>query len=291
MQSELIPFSIRCIAVLLTCHNRKNKTMACLHALYVQVLPAEVGLSVYLVDDGSSDGTAEAVAGQFPDVRILQGNGNLYWCGGMRWAWEEAAKSNYDAYLWLNDDIELLPDALFAILNTWFNQYKETQKSSIIVGACRDPRSNQLVYGGYGWDVSKGNLPESNHPQRCYTMNGNIVFVPRDVACTVGNLSSDYTHAMGDIDYGLRASKMGFAIYIAPGILGLCAANSPTKWVSSAVPFIERWKNLHSPKGLPPWEYARLRRQCGVRFWFLVPFKVYLRVFFPWFWGGRGTRK
>ncbi|WP_333410708.1 hypothetical protein [Microcoleus sp. LAD1_D5] len=44
------------IAVLLTCFNRKQKTLACLEALFNQTLPADTSLTTYLVDDASTDG-------------------------------------------------------------------------------------------------------------------------------------------------------------------------------------------------------------------------------------------
>ncbi len=49
------------IAALLTCFNRKQKTLACLEALFNQELPADVDISTYLVDDASTDGTRDAV--------------------------------------------------------------------------------------------------------------------------------------------------------------------------------------------------------------------------------------
>ena len=47
------------IAALLTVHNRRDLTVACLSALFNQKLPEAVELQAYVVDDGSSDGTAE----------------------------------------------------------------------------------------------------------------------------------------------------------------------------------------------------------------------------------------
>ena len=44
------------IAVILTCFNRKQKTLACLEALFNQTLPADTSLTTYLVDDASTDG-------------------------------------------------------------------------------------------------------------------------------------------------------------------------------------------------------------------------------------------
>ncbi|NOZ83279.1 MAG: glycosyltransferase, partial [Epsilonproteobacteria bacterium] len=81
------------ISILLTCHNRKNKTLRCLRSLKEQVNPnEEYSCFVYLVDDGSTDGTTPAICQKFPDVNIIQGTGCLYWYGGMQLAWEHALK-------------------------------------------------------------------------------------------------------------------------------------------------------------------------------------------------------
>ena len=48
------------IAVLITSFNRKNSTLKCLGKLFSQNLK-EYYLGVYLVDDGSTDGTFKAV--------------------------------------------------------------------------------------------------------------------------------------------------------------------------------------------------------------------------------------
>jgi len=53
------------IAVLITCHNRVRKTLRCLNALF----EAEKGnctINVYLVDDGSTDGTALSIKENYP---------------------------------------------------------------------------------------------------------------------------------------------------------------------------------------------------------------------------------
>jgi len=72
------------IAVLITCFNRKAKTLESLRLLFAQDLPPDVSLQVYLVDDGSTDGTGEAIAQTYPQVTILSGTGSLFWNGGMK---------------------------------------------------------------------------------------------------------------------------------------------------------------------------------------------------------------
>ena len=70
------------IAVILTCFNRKEKTVNCIRKLKAQENVEDIVFLV--VDDGSKDGTREAIE-QLPYlVKILKGSGNFYWAGGMR---------------------------------------------------------------------------------------------------------------------------------------------------------------------------------------------------------------
>ena len=102
-RSDSITLEIRTIAVLLTCYNRKDKTLACLKQLYDSKFASAIHfeMDVYLTDDGSDDGSGAAIKENFPDVIIISGNGKLFWAGGMRNSWNEALKKHYDGFLLL----------------------------------------------------------------------------------------------------------------------------------------------------------------------------------------------
>ena len=69
-------------------------------------------IEVFLVDDCSTDGTSTALQIQYPSIKIIQGDGNLYWNRGMHLAWKTAAASKeFDYFLWLNDDTLLEKNA------------------------------------------------------------------------------------------------------------------------------------------------------------------------------------
>ena len=74
---------MKTIAALITCFNRKEKTILCLTNLFKQPLLNNFELDVFLTDDGCTDGTAEAVGKMFPQVHIIKGDGNLFWNRGM----------------------------------------------------------------------------------------------------------------------------------------------------------------------------------------------------------------
>jgi GT2 family glycosyltransferase len=136
------------LAALLTCHNRKLMTLACLKALFNQELPNEVAIDAYLVDDSSTDGTAEAVAQSYPQVKIIQGDGSLFWNGGTHLAFAEAIKYDYDFYLWLNNDTFLNPNALSKLLETWHNLRDRGERRAIVTGSTCDANTKTLTYGG-----------------------------------------------------------------------------------------------------------------------------------------------
>ena len=272
------------IAVLMTCHNRKKFTLNCLDSLFEQILSDHICLKVFLVDDGSTDGTSIAVSSKFPGVKIIYGNGDLFWCGGMRVAWSEASKNDdYDAYLWLNDDTVLYPDAI-NVLASASNKAKEfNEVDGIIVGSTKDPDTGNISYGGYQKQKDRPIIP-STQLQLCERMNGNIVLIPREVFKVLGNLSSKYTHAMGDMDYSFRAVQKGIPICVAPGFQGECESNPGSAWVNASTPLIQRLKILHSPKGLPPLEYMEYVRSHKGFWWPIYMLKLYFRVFFPSLW-------
>ena len=211
------------LAVLITCHNRCNTTLACLHALYQQ----ETNFDVYLVDDGSSDGTSEAVKANYPAVNILKGDGNLFWVGGMRLAFSEALKNGYDYYLWLNDDTILDSNALPNLLNTHHCLTKRGHPNSIVVGSVRDPLTGNLTYGGrirssLRWDRKLEPVEPGLEPIECDTMQGNCVLIPYSVAEKVGNIDAAFIHTLGDLDYGLRSRMLSCSVWIAPGYVATC---------------------------------------------------------------------
>jgi GT2 family glycosyltransferase len=266
------------IAVLLTCFNRRELTLACLRRLDGQVLGAGVESRVFLVDDGSTDGTAEAVRTAFEGVRLIRGTGHLYWGGGTRLAWQTAAaEDDYDGYLWLNDDSMIEPDAVARLLTT-LQQVGGDPPRCIVVGRFVDPETRQVQYGGW---VRGALCDVANEPTPCEQMNGNLVLVPRSVYAELGELSKEFVHNGGDIDYSLRARKRGIGLWVAPGVAGTCRSNPKNAWYDPSVPLVQRWRAMQSPKGQPlKSTYVMYRRHYGWM-WPLRLVRVLLIVLLP----------
>jgi len=94
------------IAVIIPVFNRRETTLKCLGLLKNNVLiPNNSLINIIVVDDGSTDGTAAAIKLAFPDVKILNGDGNLWWTGAINMGVEFALSQDFDYLLTrLNDD-------------------------------------------------------------------------------------------------------------------------------------------------------------------------------------------
>jgi GT2 family glycosyltransferase len=263
------------IAVLLTCHNRREKTSGCLWSLRNQIgLAASVfKLNIFLVDDGCNDGTAEAALRIWPSANIIAGDGSLFWCGGMRKAWLAAAPTNPDYYLLVNDDTILFDDAVERLLALC----PTPEEPIIAVGAIRDPKTGHWAYGGLQADTP---FVDGAAPARlCRTMNANCALIPRVVYERIGMFYSVYRHAMGDMDYGLQAGRNGIAVYETSSFVGECRLNPEAgSWKDRSLPRMVRWQKLISTKALPPIEWMHYcKRNCGV-WWPRYVISPYIRI-------------
>lgn len=269
------------ITVLLTVHNRREKTLECLRNLFHQELPSGHKITVFLTDDGCTDGTREAIANEFPAVNVVDGDGTLFWNRGMIAAWKEAAKISPDFYLWLNDDTYLMPGALSTLIEC----SERHQDKALIVGAtCSTTDSTATTYGGR---TKSGRLiPVSDTDYQCATLNGNIVLVPSCVYNRLGTNDPMFRHSLGDFDYGLRATKENIPIIQAPGHLGTCDLHDKmAKWCDPTQPLKARWHHFFSPTGANPFEFFRYKkRHAGYPMACATLCSNFLHVIFPKLW-------
>ena len=255
------------IAVLLTCFNRKEKTCACLQSLYVgldrynKARPGQkISLEVFLIDDGCTDGTAEAVRAQCAEksVHIIQGNGSLFWAGGMRLAWNEAYKrhTEWDFYLLLNDDTELLPGAFQELMDTHKYAIDCYKVPGIYSGiTCASDDHTKRTYSGRVWvNRFKGTtkyIGISDSPQMCELTNANILLVHKNTVDKIGLLSTSYQHGFADYDYSIRARKKDIPVLVSAKACGICDNDHMDKKLQEQrvinMSFIERWKYFRHP--------------------------------------------
>lgn len=226
------------IAVLLTFHNRKEKTLRCISSLYNALdhyhsvqQENNLLLELFLTDDGSTDGTSECIAERFGNshITIIQGDGNLFWAGGMRKAWNTAldSKIDWDFYLLLNDDVELMPNVFDELFDAHQYAIEHYGREGVYSGITCDPNDhNKMTYGGNVWTnrllAKSVRLFPSGEPQLCDVTNANILMVSNSVVKKIGIFYKGYVHGSADQDYSDMARKNKLPVLLTAHFCGLC---------------------------------------------------------------------
>lgn len=246
LQDILKKYDMNNIAVLITCHNRKNTTLKCLGHLY----SIRNDIDVFCVDDNSSDGTAEAIKEQYPSVRLIMGDGSLFWCRGMRKAWVSAREQkDYDFYIWLNDDMELYQNAFDEILEC----SELFHHKAIVSGLVQESSSLKVIYGGY--DEHQRLIEANGSNNAIHHLNGNFVLVPKYVFNKIGYFDEVFHHDIGDVDYGFMARKNNIPVVSTRCYIGRTdevLKSASLRIRKNGVGIINRFKKLYSPLGAPP---------------------------------------
>lgn len=232
------------IAILLTCHNRKKKTLASLRSIfiaqeaYISLRNENLKLEVFMTDDGCIDRTAEAVLNEFHDkhICIVKGSGSCYWAGGMRMAWNEAMKQKekWDFYLLLNDDTTVCPNVFDELLLTHNYALSTFGKGGIYSGiTCSNNDRSRITYGGDVFDTAaRGTwhrVGVSDTPQLVDMINANILLVDASVVEKVGIFPDVYVHGCADTDYCMMVRRNGLPALVTANICGMCDDDHLTK--------------------------------------------------------------
>jgi GT2 family glycosyltransferase len=270
------------MAILLVCRNRRNTTVAAVRRLREQTL--QTPTRIVLFDDASTDGTVEAVLAEVPDALVVRGDGDAFWNGGLFRAWQRALDLPCDAFLWLNDDVTLDPDAFTRLAQAWaIMRERQASDQFVLIGSTRDA-AGEITYGGLrhirtpaAFRVKRVRPGEGLVPVD--TFNGNVVLVPRAVVDRIGINDPAYHHNLGDFDYGLRVTRAGIPAMLLPGTLGCCEDNMAKRWRGFGSPELsmrDQWRKVNTHHGLPFaswWLFTRRHSGALWPFHFLLPYR------------------
>lgn len=271
------------VTVIFTCFNRKEKTLCCMKSLSEGNKNLEFGFVV--LDDSSSDGTPEQLEqmnGEGWNIKILHGDGNSYWAGGMRKAIACAKKhTDTEYYLLVNDDVEFYPEAIEKMIAEAEKIRKEKKKAFALVGPMCD-RAGAFSYGGirYQQGIHYSEVKPGDENRCCDTFNMNCLLLEKETFRAVPNFDEHYIHSLADFDYGLCMKRMGIPLLVAGFYVGVCPDNDPKGgWSDRSLSRLERLKKKESVKGAPfgPWFYF-LRKNFGIGQALLHAFTPYIRI-------------
>jgi GT2 family glycosyltransferase len=168
---------------------------------------------VWVVDDGSTDGTADYLA-TLPEnaVTILTGNGSLWWGGAVAKAMSEiaAGAADSDYILLLNDDVEFSKNYVAEMVET-----SRKERHAVVVSPQFDQVSQELQYTGYRINHWWLRI-EATKGDRIDATVGRGLLVPVHAIRGAGIVDAKrFPHYMGDIEYTARLVRCGSALRVA----------------------------------------------------------------------------
>lgn len=228
------------VYIIIPVHNRKAITLQCL-----DTLDKNGDLKKYyiiVVDDGSTDGTSEAIQSLYPDIIILAGDGNLWWTGAIKKGMEYAYEKGAEYFIWLNDDC--YPH------NGSIGRLVELCKSDcrIIAGCqCFDPDTLRFNYAGIV--IKNNNIVEVSElgyrTLECDGISGHLACLPRLLIEDIGYPKPEfYPHYYGDHAYTHHAKKRGYKLLIHENAKAVSKNDHQIiSWLDPKEPLLSYWQD------------------------------------------------
>jgi GT2 family glycosyltransferase len=210
------------ISIIVLAFNQRDKTLRCLANIFdTQATPVHV----VVWDNGSVDGTVEAVGMEFPRVLVHHHPENLGVAGGRNAAARlavEAVRSEY--LLFLDNDMELEPDFVSELLALFEDD--DTVRQTQAKLRFMDDRST--LNDGGGCDISfvlgrtrpvgYGEIDEGqyDHVRTCVACGG-AMMVRTDIFEELGGFDETFSpFGPEDLDFSLRLTKAGYKALFVP---------------------------------------------------------------------------
>jgi len=242
------------VSVVVPVYNNLAYTVACLHSLFEHA--AGQALEVVVIDDASSDGTADYLA-RCQGIRVLSNAQNL---GYLRSCNLAAQASRGDYLVFLNNDTTVTSGWLEALLKTF-----ETFTGAGIVGGRliypdgRLQEAGGIVFAdGHGWNYGREDdprRPQYGFAAECDYVSGACLAIRRELFERLGAYDELYAPAYyEDTDLCFRARQAGWRVICQPACTvvhheGVSSGTDETQGVKryqavNREKFVQRWAEV-----------------------------------------------
>lgn len=218
------------VAIVVPVHNRRDITLQCLRSLS-KINDQGLDVRIYIVDDGSTDGTSEAIANQFGSVNLIQGDGNLWFTEGTNVGIRAALEHDPDFVLMMNDDQVFDPAFLRSLVETAISN-PQTVVGSLLLLWDLPHRVFQVApvwkvaWGGWRHWHKQTVWTVPNRPWEVELIVGNCLLVPADAFRQHGLMNSKRYPNFGDAEFTPRLRKAGWKLLIDPNSRVFCQPNN-----------------------------------------------------------------
>jgi N-acetylglucosaminyl-diphospho-decaprenol L-rhamnosyltransferase len=231
-REQIVRSNVLDLSVVIVNWNTKDLLRGCLTSLYDS--EGDFSFETVVVDNCSSDGSAEMVREEFPQVHLIESEIN----GGYAYANNQGLRCFHARYyLLLNPDTVLPPDALRRMLEFLDNHPevgiagpKLVMADGELDMACRRsfPTPENSFYKLFGLSRFFPNSERFGRYNLTYldpdqvaevdSVVGAFMMVRREVVEEVGCLDEQYFMYAEDLDWALRAKRAGWKVYYYPEV-------------------------------------------------------------------------
>ena len=207
------------IYVLIPVFNRLHCTKKIIKCLREQTL--KENLKIYVVDDGSKDGTGDWLNKQF-DINIVQGNGKLFWSGAINLGLRNIFKnSNPDDWLLLiNNDVLIKSDYVESLFKIAKKNYPAA------IGSIIKNKNGEIVSVGPKINTKSLEIKDLNDFKKIFkhkkllkdvdALSGRGVIYPLKSIVEVNGINQRiFPHYFADYELSLRIKKKGYNLMLS----------------------------------------------------------------------------
>jgi len=226
-----MPENARKVAIVIPVYNRREITLQGLRSL-ARIDRTGLDVRIFIVDDGSTDGTSDAIRSEFPDVVIIQGDGTLHYAAGTNRGIDAALEWDAEFVATMNDDAVFHDQFLQRLVKT-----ADENPRSIVGGLLLlwdEP--HKVFQVGQTWHTFQGgwvipgdwtafNVPQSAFPVECLV--GNCLLLPTASIRECGLMDEKrFPHGWGDAQWMMRFAKAGWKLLVEPKAYVWCEPNT-----------------------------------------------------------------
>src|SRR5581483_4397433 len=198
--------------------NRLAFTRECIGALKTQTYQS---IRIIIADGGSTDGTPAAVNEEFPDVKVLTSDTELWWAGSMAMGIDHVLRDHCHGagfVLMMNNDTLVPEDYIERLVHASLTH--DAAVGGLIVDS-RDPSrildaGEYIDWSTYSFPVKTNIQPDERFCDNVDVLPGRGSLVPIKMIRAVGNVdAARFPHYLADYEFFSRHRAKGFRLGVA----------------------------------------------------------------------------
>ena len=242
-----------CVSIIIPVHNRLDLTAACLDSLFAHTEP-DPGFEIIVIDDVSSDGTAEYLDSLIPKIRVIRNAER----GSFGVNVNRAARTARGGFLcFLNNDTTVTPGWLLKLVAA----AREDPRVGVLGNRHLSPDTGKLHHAGMVFDreghpvhlhlEKKADFPPANVSRNFQAVTAACWLLRRELFEELGGFDENFRNGYEDVDFCLRVKEAGKTVrYVADSVIyhhGQASPGRTDNERANARYFREKWAGRIMP--------------------------------------------